>query len=174
MCIQSASTRIGRVRTANMKKPNRIERASSQSTCWGGLKPDWTGLERNVVGRGLQYVTTCELPLWEWLLDAKTWRRKRARRWKRRRCWGSGITNGSIFFVNVVRVACTRQGHAWISFAGFALVHIEKPVRTQSNWIELDANWFKQFALNAHWIQFAVRTGLKSVFTFDSLKCAFQ
>ena len=161
MLIQSTSMRIGRVRTANVEKPNRIECASSQSTCWGGLKLDWTGLEWNVVGRGLCHVTTCELPLWEWLLGGRTWRRRRARTWRRRRCWGSGIATGSIFFVNVVRVMCTRQGHARISFSGFALVRIEKPVRTQSNWIEPDWNRFKQFMLNAHWIQFAVRTGLK-------------
>ena len=165
MRIQSASMRIGCVRTANVKKPNRIKCALSQSTCWGESKPDWTGLEWNVVGRGLPNVTTCELPLWEWLLGMRTWRRRWARMWRRRLCWGSGIANGLIFFVNVVRVACTRQGHTRISFSGFALVCTEKPVRMRSNWIELDWNRFKQFALTVHWIQFAVRTGLYSALT---------
>ena len=128
MCIQSALMRIGRIHTVNAEKPNLIECASSsQSTCWGGLKPDWTGLEWNVVGCGLHHVTTCELLLWEWLLGGRTWRRRQARMWRRRHCWGSGITTGSIFFVNIVRVICTRQGHAQISFSEFALVRIEKP-----------------------------------------------
>ena len=51
---------------------------------------------------------------------------------------GFGIAIGSIFFVNVVKVTCTRRGHARISFSGFALVHIEKPARTQLNYIEPD------------------------------------
>ena len=160
MRIQSTSMRIGRVRTANVKKLNRIQCASSQSTCWGELEPDWTELEWNVVGRGLCHVTTRELLLWDWLLDGRTWRRRWARTWRQMRCWGSGIATASIFFVNVVRVKCTRQGHAQISFSGFALVRIEKPVRTQLNWTEPDWNRFKRFALNAHWVQFAVRTGL--------------
>ena len=126
MHIQSASMRIGCVHTANVKKPNRIKCASSQSTWWGGLKPDWTGLEWNVVGCGLRYETTCELPLSEWLLGATMSGWRRARTWRRRHCRGSGIENGSIYFVNVVRVACTRQGHAQISFSRFTLVRIEK------------------------------------------------
>ena len=66
----------------------------------------------------------------------RTWKRRRARTCRRRHCWGSWIATGSIFFVNVVRVMCTRQSHAWISFS--AWIRIGAYWKTSADAIELD------------------------------------
>ena len=62
--LNGHSIRIDRVRTRNVKVPNRIECTLSQSTFVCGLNPVRSGLEWNVGGRSLRYMTevcTCIL-----------------------------------------------------------------------------------------------------------------
>ena len=54
--LNAHSIRIGRVRTRNVKVPNRIECALSQSTSVCGLNPVTSGLEWNVRGRSLRHM----------------------------------------------------------------------------------------------------------------------
>ena len=54
--LNAHSIRIDRVRTRNVKVPNRIECALSQSTFVCGLNPVRSGLEWNVDGRSLRHM----------------------------------------------------------------------------------------------------------------------
>ena len=54
--LNAHSIHIDRVRTRNVKVPNRIECALSQSTSVCGLNPVRSGLEWNVGGRSLHHM----------------------------------------------------------------------------------------------------------------------
>ena len=56
--LNAHSIHIDRVRTRNVKVPNRIECALSQSTSLCGSNPVTSGLEWNVGGRSLRHMTS--------------------------------------------------------------------------------------------------------------------